>query len=124
MPRQKIYPEEFLVRVTTQELHMIDGLAKKVKKSRSRFLVTAALTAGSNLAVDVRAFEAMLEVRAVTLMDLRKVRHRLENIIVTIRQECPVTSCNPNLDSVVDDLILTIHLLRKTWLCVPSPSRE
>lgn len=37
MSRQKMYPKEFLIRAIVEELRLIDELAHKEKKSRSRF---------------------------------------------------------------------------------------
>ena len=58
MARRKIYPEEFLVRATVEERRLIDELAHKEKKSRSRFLVMTALTAQRNQGITANTFEA------------------------------------------------------------------
>ncbi|HJU55682.1 MAG TPA: hypothetical protein VJ715_13955 [Pyrinomonadaceae bacterium] len=115
MARQKLYPEEFLVRATTEELRLIDELARKSKTSRSRFVVAAALTGGSKGAADLPLFEAMLEARSLALVELRRVRHRLERVADLLRPRQRDATSSPDLDRVIENLAATTALVEKVW---------
>ena len=115
MPRQKLYPEEFLVRATTEELRLIDELARKSKTSRSRFVVAAALTGGLKGTADLPLFEAMLEARSLALVELRRIRHRLERVADLLRLRTPDATSSPELDRVIENLAATTALVEKVW---------
>ena len=122
MARQKIYPEEFLVRATVEERRLIDGLAHKEKKSRSRFLVMTALTAQRNQGINANTFEALVEVRRMALMDLRRLRHILEHIS---NQEKGTSSDKKfKLEMIIEELVETLELLKRTWGYELSPSQK
>lgn len=116
MSRQKLYPEEFLVRATTEELRSIDELARKSKTSRSRFLVMAALTNGCHTgAADLPLLEAMLEARGMTLVELRRVRHRLERVADLLGLQPQGRDRDPDLGKTIEDLAATATLVKKVW---------
>ena len=112
MARRKIYPEEFLVRATVEERRLIDELAHKEKKSRSRFLVMTALTAQRNQGINANTLEALVEVRRMALIDLRRLRHILEYIS---NQEKGTSSDKKfKLEMIIEELVETLELLKRT----------
>jgi hypothetical protein len=114
MARQKIYTEEFLVRSTVEELRRIDDLAKKSGKSRSRLLVLAALRVEVTPSVEsLQMIESMLEMRGMALMELRKVRCKLEKIAQSPELQ-PALSGDIDLAAAIRDLMATTRLLRET----------
>src|SRR5438105_12925407 len=104
MPRTKIYTEEFPVRTTLEERRQIDGLAKRSNVSRSRLLVVSTLSGEIPPTAELLPWmEEMLQLRSIALMDLRRVRNRLDIIADRLRQQ-PESFSGVNLDEAIKEL--------------------
>jgi hypothetical protein len=122
MARKKIYTEEFPVRTTPDEKNRIAELAKAGNVSRSRLLVVSALSGGMPPTAELLPrIEAMLKLRGMALMDLRRVRNRLNQFADTL-QERPDSFSGADLSETIKEVTATILFLRNQWDKKPSPS--
>src|SRR5437588_5572330 len=119
MPRNKIYTEEFLVRATLEERQQIDALAKRSNVSRSRLLVVSALSDGMLLTTEsVSAMESLIQLRGMTLVDLRRLLNRLNQIADALPQlELPN---NAELTARIKEILATLLFLKEQWASKPS----
>jgi Mobilization protein NikA len=120
MARKKIYTEEFPVRTTPDEKARIDELAKAGNVSRSRLLIVSALSGGMPLTAELLPqIELMLELHGIALMDLRRVRNRL-NQIADMLQQRPESLSSAELAEAIKEVTATILFLRSQWDKKPS----
>jgi len=119
--RKKIYTEEFPVRTTSEEKSRIDAMARTSKVSRSRLLVITTLSAGIPPSAELLPrMEALLELRSVALMDLRRVRNRLSRIADALLQRPELFSA-ADLSEAIKELNATTQILKEQW-DKPQPS--